>query len=87
MGWMVASSSALAACPLQKTELAFRFSQMVRRRMAARGKHSHLLLLLLIIKRGLTCCVNASITFDTIISDLSSWVKTFSRSAWAEKSN
>lgn len=32
-------------------------------------------LLLLIIKQDFTCHVNASITFDTVISDLSSWVK------------
>lgn len=33
------------------------------------------MLLLLIIKQDFTCHVNASITFDTVISDLSSWVK------------
>lgn len=31
--------------------------------------------LLLIIKQDFACHVNASITFDTVISDLSSWVK------------
>lgn len=60
---------------LRRQKLTFSFVCVIQYRMAACGKSFFSPPTPGIAKQDLACCVNASITSDTIASDLSSWVK------------